>query len=172
MEKLPIEPRRARLEDHQTIVNLIKDAASWLHSKGTDQWARPWPSEPERDERIARGLESGATWMMWDGSTAVATITAYTQGFDRLWTPEELAQPSVYVHRLVVAREYSGRGIGAALIGWAAGQHDAGRVRVDVWSTNQALHRYYEGIGFRFLRVADYPGYPSGALFERSLTRA
>ena len=37
--------RRATADDMETIVDdLIDDARAWLPSKGTDQWARPWPN--------------------------------------------------------------------------------------------------------------------------------
>jgi ribosomal protein S18 acetylase RimI-like enzyme len=176
MKNLPGEPRVASISDHQAIVNLIKEAASWLQTKGTDQWAKPWPSEPDRDERIAFGLATGATWMVWDGATAVATITSYREGNKELWRPAELCRPAVYLHRLCINRDYAGRDIGAALIDWAsdraAQEYGAVSARVDVWTTNAGLHRYYERIGFRFLRVAaDFADYPSGALFERPMVR-
>lgn len=175
MRKLPSEPRLARAEDHQTIVNLVKEASSWLHTKGTDQWARPWPSERERDERIAHGLRSEATWMIWEGCTAVATITSYRRGDARLWTPEERAQPAAYVHRLIINREYAGQAVGAAFVDWAAdrasAEYGARCVRIDVWATNTALHDYYRAIGFSFVRLATgYTDYPSGALFQRPTT--
>jgi len=165
------EPRLATTADLQTILNLIKEAAGWLHTMGTDQWSRPWPSRRERDDRIRDSVAAKATWILWDGATAVATITAHRDGHERLWTPEELLQPAVYLHRIVVSREYAGRRIGARLIDWATNRaalkYGARQTRIDVWATNEALHKYYEAIGFEFVRRADYPGYPSNALFQR-----
>ncbi|MEU8228224.1 GNAT family N-acetyltransferase [Actinoplanes sp. NPDC048967] len=164
----------ASIEDHQAIVNLIKGAASWLPTKGTDQWAKPWPSLAERDERIRQGLETESTWMVWDGATAVATITSFRHGSTLLWTAEERRLPAVYLNRVCINRDYAGQGIGARLIDWASGkaaaEYGAQVSRIDVWSTNFKLHDYYRGIGFRFLRrVDDSLDYPSGALFERPI---
>ena len=47
------------------------------------------------------------------------------------------------------------------------------RLRVDVWTTNRDLHAYYRGHGFkRGARRLPWklPGYPSRALFERTVT--
>jgi GNAT superfamily N-acetyltransferase len=170
-------PQLATPADQQTVVNLVKEAADWLRDKGTDQWARPWPSLAERDERIGAGIAARATWIVWDGAVAVATITARRQGDPRLWHRDELDQPAAYAHRLVVNRDYAGRGIGADLLTWAgeraAAEYAARVTRIDVGTTNAALHRYYERIGFRFVRIAD-SGWdcPSLALFERPVPAA
>jgi hypothetical protein len=39
---LPIRP--AVMDDMETIIGMIAEAAAWLGIKGTDQWASPWPS--------------------------------------------------------------------------------------------------------------------------------
>jgi GNAT superfamily N-acetyltransferase len=78
------------------------------------------------------------------------------------------------VRRIVVARTYTGCGLGAALLDWAADvaqrDHGAALIRIDVWTTNLELHAYYEGQ--RFTRrpgrdPAELAGYPSQALFQR-----
>lgn len=40
-------------------------------------------------------------------------------------------------------------------------------LRIDVWTTNPALQRYYQGQGFRHVRTLANTDYPSGALFQR-----
>jgi hypothetical protein len=46
-------------------------------------------------------------------------------------------------------------------------------IRVDVWTTNLALHAYYKGQGFEHLRTlqfADPWEYPSAVLFQKPVT--
>ncbi|MFC5265072.1 hypothetical protein ACFPJ1_23415 [Kribbella qitaiheensis] len=43
-------------------------------------------------------------------------------------------------------------------------------VRIDVWTDNVGLHRYYEQRGFRHVQTLDLGDYPSGALFQRAAT--
>ncbi|HEY5985248.1 MAG TPA: GNAT family N-acetyltransferase, partial [Streptosporangiaceae bacterium] len=79
------------------------------------------------------------------------------------------------VSRLVVDRSYSGRGLGAQLLSWAGVRarrtHDARWVRVDVWTTNTALHAYYRRQGFMACGFCPTPGYPSAALFQKPTTQ-
>ncbi len=168
------EPQLASEADHQIILNLIKDVAEWLRTKGTNQWAAPWPSYAARDERVRRDIAAGFTWLLWDGHTAVATVTSDREGLPMLWTEAERRIPAAYLHRLIVSREYAGLTVGGWLVDWAtrraALEYGAVETRIDVWTDNLALHRYYRGIGFEFVRVAQDCGtYPSCALFRRSV---
>jgi hypothetical protein len=102
-----------------------------------------------------------------DGATA-ATVALDTFSDPRLWTPDEQADPSMYLHRLIVRRKYVG--LGVDVIEWAcqrAGQLGNHWVRIDVWTDSIGLHRYYEQNGFRHVRTLDLADYPSGALFQR-----
>ncbi len=171
--------RRAAVHDLGMITDIIDDAARWLRtSKATDQWARPWPSPKGRSARIRDGLKWGRTWTAWDDDTnsAAATITIEDEPNPKLWTEFEDAEAAVYVTRLVVCRDYAGLGLGAKLLDWAgkrAGQeYGAQWIRIDVWTTNTALHGYYLCNGFKFVRYCDDPDYPSGALFQRAITEA
>jgi len=167
--------RNAMADDMPAILGLIREAASWLQqSKNTDQWARPWPDEESRDARVTQGIRDGLTWIVEDEGTLAGTITCRERGSDRLWTPAELSETAVYVSRLIACRAQAGMGLGAALIDWAGarGQHawDADWIRVDVWTTNLALHDYYKSQGFEHLRTLEFHNpwdYPSAALFQK-----
>jgi ribosomal protein S18 acetylase RimI-like enzyme len=107
------------------------------------------------------------------GGTA-ATVTCREHGNPMLWTAEEQREPAAYVSRLIVSRRHAGLGIGAALIDWAGllgmSRWQAKWIRIDVWTTNLALHRYYKGQGFEHLRTLQFDDpwdYPSAALFQK-----
>ncbi len=163
--------RPAVPSDQKQILYFIDEAAEWLRTKGTDQWDSPWPNEKKRDARVERGLLAGRTWMVEDDSIPMATITCRPDANSELWSKSEQADPTVYISRLVVSRSYAGQGVGAELLNWAgmwaAQQYDAIWVRIDVWTTNFALHNYYEQLGFRFVRLCEKVEYPSAALFQK-----
>lgn len=164
--------RQSAVEDLPVVAGLVDEAVDWLRRvKDTDQWARPWPSPELSRARLRRFLRAGATWIAWDGGTPAATITTQSRTDLRLWTRQEQAELAVYVHRLIVSRGYAGRGVGAALLNWAASRsarrYGARWVRVDVWTTNKQLHEYYQGQGFTLVRIRSDLAYPSGALFQR-----
>jgi ribosomal protein S18 acetylase RimI-like enzyme len=170
--------RRAERADIPAILDLIGSTAKWLQAcKDTDQWARPWPDEERRDIRVEQGILDGLTWIVEDShGMLAATVTCREHGNETLWTDLEMAEKAAYVSRLIVSRDLAGHGIGAALINWT-GLHGAREwgakwIRVDVWTTNLALHDYYRGQGFEHLRTLDFEDYweyPSAALFQKPM---
>jgi predicted N-acetyltransferase YhbS len=102
------------------------------------------------------------------------TITYRDKGNPHLWTEGERSENAVCVSRLIVSRQHASRGIGAALIDWSGmrgrNRWRADWIRVDVWTTNLALHAYYKGQGFEHLRTLEFADpwdYPSAALFQK-----
>lgn len=99
-----------------------------------------------------------------------ATITLDRDADARLWTPEEIAEPALYVHKLAVDRAYAGTGLGSALLDWAgeqAVQQGAKWLRLDAWSTNLRLQAYYLEHGFTHVRTASDPEVVSGWAAQR-----
>jgi GNAT superfamily N-acetyltransferase len=175
MGEPPFVLSRAREDDRDVIIGLIDAAADWLRTKNTDQWKQPWPSEEDRSHRILRDLVAGNTWIAWQDGIAAATITT-DRAVSPIWPTETRRDPAVYVCRLVVGRAFAGQGLGAALLDWAGlrarHHHSARWIRVDVWTTNVALHAYYQRQGFGFCGFSDTSGYyPSAALFQKETGR-
>lgn len=163
--------RLATPNDLEVILGLIDGAAGWLKTKGTDQWAKPWPSAPERDARVLRGILACRTWLVEDRGIPVATVTYRPDGNPELWTDDELHERAVYMSRLVISRAYAGQDVGATLTDWAGArarrEYGAESLRIDVWTSNFRLHSYYEMRGFRFARRCPDRTYPSAALFYK-----
>jgi GNAT superfamily N-acetyltransferase len=171
---------RATERDFKIVVGLINTAAKWLRTKDTKQWRRPWPTRKARNARVRKGLQLRTTWLAWTRDpdlgrdVAVATITLDNTANPIVWNKDEAAEPAAYVNRLVVDRKYAGRGVGADLLNWAASEaasrFGAEWIRIDVWTDNEALHKYYERQGFERV-YPDCPdeGYPSRARFRRPI---
>jgi GNAT superfamily N-acetyltransferase len=171
MGQLRLALRQAVADDIDTVHGLLLEASRWLRTKGTDQWAVPWPDADGRALRIRRAIAAGRTWIAWDGERAAATITA-SPNDHAIWPAENVRDPAVYVRRLVVGRAYSGHGLGAQLLDWAGLRASRGNgarwIRVDVWTTNTGLHDYYRRQGFEFCGFCDtISEYPSRALFQK-----
>lgn len=166
-----LQIRLATPDDRGVILDLIEEAAAWLRTRDTDQWARPWPDEARRDARVLAGILAGRTWIVMDYGIPVASVTYRPDGNKALWSKAERNEPAGYMSRLVVSRKYAGTKVGAALTDWAGwrsrDEFSADYLRIDVWTTNVRLHRYYEERGFHFLRFCDDPYYPSAALFYK-----
>jgi len=165
--------RPANDADLPAVLALRDEARQWLSARGSDQWSQAWPDPDTMAATIADGIHQGETWCVdGDNGSVIATFTVNRSTYPGLWTEAEQRQPALYVHRLIVARSMSHKGLGAELLDKVtrhARKQGAEFVRVDVWTTNAALHCYYRQHGFRHVRTVDLPGYPSGAVFERSV---
>jgi GNAT superfamily N-acetyltransferase len=166
----------AHPDDLATLLAFRKEAAGWLSALGSDQWSRPYPAD-----RLLATIQAGTVFMVRDGETTAATITLTTEAEDGLWTESELAEPSVYVNKLTVARSHAGQNLGGRLLDWAgdrAYQAGAKWLRLDAWTTNDALQRYYVMQGFEHVRTVRegdaVNGGPrvSGWLAQRATRRA
>jgi len=173
---LVIAQAKGTRENLSAVLGLIEEARYWLRDKGTDQWAAPWPDNEQRDSRVLRGLEVGATWIAWAGDEAAATVTIASRANPAVWSGSDcnLADPAVYAHRLIVSRNFAGWGLGAELSDWTGlrGRRDYGArwIRVDVWTSNCALHGYYMKRGFEPCGICPDPCYPSGALLQKPVS--
>jgi GNAT superfamily N-acetyltransferase len=174
--------RIATPTDWDDVRGLVREAAEWLRdSKDTDQGARPWPDQLGQSQRIRNDLLRGQTWLVWDDTTAAATITIGTEESvdaddQPVWPAHKRHKPALYIRRLVVSRSYAGLGLGAALMNWAAAvanrEHGARLIRIAARTTNLHLHAYLEGQGFTRLEGMDpreLSDYPGQALFERTI---
>jgi|SRR5690606_7530295 GNAT superfamily N-acetyltransferase len=169
---MTITIRQAGAHDTESIAELWTEASRWLASRGYSQW-----QYPVRIDGIARDVAAGTVWLAeHDNGELVGTITIDSTSSSGLWRPEELVD-AIIIHRFVVRRRYTGCGIGARLLQHAEDigrQHARRWIRLDAWTDNTDLHRYYRRAGFRFVRVADTSQLPSparrsAALFERRI---
>ncbi|MEU2471988.1 GNAT family N-acetyltransferase [Streptomyces sp. NPDC012842] len=141
----------ARPDDVTKLLRFREEAAAWLTRLGSDQWQRPYPAD-----RLLATIEAGSVFMVMDGDATAATITLTPYAEDGLWTDQELAEPSRFVTKLTVARMHAGQNIGGRLLDWAGDRalsEGAKWLRLDAWTTNEALQRYYLRQGFEHVRT-------------------
>ncbi|MFI1681749.1 GNAT family N-acetyltransferase [Streptomyces sp. NPDC020607] len=138
-------------EDLQHLLAFRQEAAAWISRLGSDQWSRPYPAE-----RLLKTIEQGTVFMLRDGGKTAGTITLTPDAEEGLWTEEELAEPSLFVNKLTVSRDYAGENWGGRLLDWASSRgYRAGAkwIRLDAWTTNEPLQRYYLDQGFQHVRT-------------------
>ncbi|MER5468922.1 GNAT family N-acetyltransferase [Streptomyces sp. NPDC002685] len=142
----PAEPH-----DVTKLLAFREEAAAWLRDLGSDQWSRPYPAD-----KLLATIEADTVFMLRDGHTTAGTITLTPVAEAGLWTGDELTEPSMFVNKLTIAREYAGQDLGGRLLDWAGDRaHRAGArwLRLDAWTTNEALQRYYLAHGFTHIRT-------------------
>ncbi|MEV0384166.1 GNAT family N-acetyltransferase [Nonomuraea sp. NPDC050643] len=171
----PLSLRRAEPADLPGVLTLLADTAEWLYTRGVRQWPRggfgPERIEPLIEERVLFLLDDELRYLDPDESAPpVATIALDEHADPEFWTPADDPGAALYIHKLAVARPWSGSGLGDALLDWAGAMaHSSGLpwLRLDCAKGNPRLQDYYRGRGFRHLRTVDLPHRSSGALFER-----
>ncbi|MGW6870006.1 GNAT family N-acetyltransferase [Streptomyces sp. NPDC054901] len=144
-------------DDLATLLAFREEAAAWLSALGSDQWRRPYPAD-----RLLKTIESGTVFMVRDEGV---TVTLTEEVEDGLWTADELKEPSMFVNKLTVARTHAGQDIGGSLLDWAgdrACRAGAKWLRLDAWTTNEALQRYYLSHGFEHVRTVREGGAVNG----------
>lgn len=155
----------AELTDLHQLLRFRHDASKWLSERGIDQWSNPFPSS-----HIARSIKQGEVFLIKDGNVTAATVTL-DQAVDlRLWTREEANEPALYVHKLAVDRAYAGTDLGGQILNWASTQAataGARWLRLDAWTTNIRLQRYYLDHGFEHIRTVDDRDIVSGWLARK-----
>ncbi|WP_409250864.1 GNAT family N-acetyltransferase [Bacillus sp. SCS-153A] len=142
--------RKAREEDKEKILSLLVGAAEWLQTKGTSQWDYYMTDLEANTEEVLESIKNQSTYLLeQDGLAAASVILEENPGdWDReIWGEESAQTDVVYLHRLVVNRNFAGRGIGDALMEWAK-KHVRGRekkyIRFDCLNSNEGLNSYYQ----------------------------
>jgi GNAT superfamily N-acetyltransferase len=142
---------RADLDD---VLEILNEAARWLTSRGIRQWpADGFPREP-----IAGDIARGEVYIARCERGAVGTFAL--QWSDPLFWPGA-ADEAAYIHRIAVRR--NARGLGVELLKFAERVTIAKGpklLRLDCFSGNEPLCRYYERAGF--VRRADIEIDPRG----------
>ncbi|MEU9323811.1 GNAT family N-acetyltransferase [Streptomyces canus] len=141
----------AEPHDVAKLLAFREEAAAWLRDLGSDQWSRPYPAD-----KLLTTIEAGTVFMVRDGEATAATITLTPEAEGGLWTESELQEPSMFINKLTVARTHAGRNLGGRLLDWAGDRaHRAGAkwLRLDAWTTNEGLQRYYLRQGFDYVRT-------------------
>ncbi|HEY2280145.1 MAG TPA: GNAT family N-acetyltransferase [Streptosporangiaceae bacterium] len=178
----PLYVRRAQPKDLDAITGMIDDAKVRLRELGTDQWSTDWADRQgrKRRDRVEHSLAEGKTWLaefiyehpVHPAVLPVATVTIERTANPAVWTDSPVTdEPAVYLGRLVTAEGFGGLHIGSRMLDWA-GRHGADRygaqwIRIDVWTTNTALHEYYVKRDFEDAGLVPDQSYPSQKLFQR-----
>jgi GNAT superfamily N-acetyltransferase len=166
---------RASPDDFDAVRSLLQEASRWLGTKDTDQWAVPWPDENGRNTNIKRAIKAGRTWIALDDAARPAATLTASPNHHGIWPEADRSEPAVYVRRITVSRRFAGQGLGSQLLDWAGlragSEYGAIWVRVDVWTTNEKLHKYYVARGFTERGRCPIPNYPSAVLFQKPVDR-
>ena len=164
-----MDVRRAGTGHLDLAVAILEEASDWMRRRSGGGWdPGQFPSEVVTHGRLWRAFEEGDLYLAWEDGRPLATVTLQWQ--DELFWPGA-PDDAGYVHRLAVASDAHGRGIGREVLSWAEDEARArGKrfLRLDTSAENPALRPYYEDAGFE-LKHERVVGLWNVVLYERSL---
>lgn len=144
-------------EDEETVRELNLQTARWLNSIGSTQWGEMLHGKDKH--KLARAIEHGEVFAFrQEGEDELAgsvILQQHPSDWDKgLWGEESTsAGNAVYLHRLVVNRQNSGKGLGAEIVSWTEnGIRFTGkdRIRLDCIANNEKLNLFYKRCGYTY----------------------
>jgi GNAT superfamily N-acetyltransferase len=159
---------RAEEGDLAGAVEILEEAAEWTARLGLPSWEPGGFRSPSGRGRtqLTKALLSGGLYVARIGEEAAATVSLLDRDV-RFWPG---ARPdALYVHKLAVSRRYARRGVGRAILEWAAEEaRERGKqhLRLDCSQEDPRIRAYYEDAGFRHHGDLTVDAFPV-ALYER-----
>lgn len=144
--------------EQATVADLEAIRSAYAHGRALQRETGS-PLWPEfSDAAILAEINSGALHRVLDDDALVGVFSAVYDD-EPIWAELERGA-HIYLHRIVRASSYPGRGLVAAVFAWALERAEAlGRegLRMDTWASNDALIAYYGKRGFALLGTRRIP---------------
>ena len=163
---------KATLKDLPTILSLFDAAQAWLVGKGL---AEQWGTEPFSEtqvERFTEWLERDVLYVLRDKVFIVGTLVINSEPPDYARSAcEKYPRQALYLEAFAVHPNFRGRHFGRQLLEFAkseARRRGVDWLRLDCWSGNEALKRYYVDAGYSRFAHCEL-GTWRGALFEKHI---
>lgn len=137
--------RQAAVPDTDTVVDVLREAAAWLASRGMPMWR----ASELLPEHIAVAVGQGQFFVAESDGVVAGTIKF--QLTDPEFWPDVPPDESAFVHRLAVRRSFAGGAVSSALLSWACDRTAAlprRWLRLDCEASRDRLRAIYERFGF------------------------
>lgn len=147
--------RLARIEEFETALELLRNAALWLKSKHIDHWQN-WinPSEIYVNW-IKEGFELEQFYFILNNETIIGMFRLLWED-ELFWGKQE--NNAGYIHSFTIDRKYYGFGIGTKVLNMVENicrENNKKYLRLDCGARNNGLSKYYEDYGFKQLGIIE-----------------
>jgi ribosomal protein S18 acetylase RimI-like enzyme len=145
MSIMKFELHTAQITHIGRMMELYEEARRWHAEMSVSQW-------PLFElERVLDDIDNKRLFVIKAGQCVLGGVTVTDE--DVLIWGDDL--PALYIHRLVVARDFKGQNIGSMIVEHVERMAIKRRkliLRLDCWADNDRLKRYYEQLGFKQVR--------------------
>ncbi len=153
--------------DLDQIFELFEHSIQYQEKKGYPVWRNYDKSA------IIKDLADGNQYkVVIDSMTAIVFSVCYTDKV--IWRDLDQGN-SIYLHRIVVNREFKGQKLFGTILDWAikqSKQKGFDRIRMDTWAANPTLIAYYKNFGFTFIENYTTPDSKELPVHNRNLALA
>ncbi len=144
------EVRLATLKNIDEVMFLVADAKEYMHATGNYQWDENYPLR----QHFETDIINDDLWL-FNGNNALAGFICINrvQPVEYNTSDWETPEDSLVVHRMVIARQFAGRGIGQQMMQFAEEKaREAGltSIRSDTNSKNSVMLHIFSKLGYRF----------------------
>lgn len=144
-----MEIRQCSLFDTEKIEEILLNVWEWLNKNNNDMWDKKWLNW----EHLSKNYKIEECFISYIKNIPIGLIIL--QKYDPYHWKEVKPNESIFIHKLAVKREFSGQGVANFMINFAkdyANQNSIRFLRLDTLSTIKKLRKFYENIGFKFVR--------------------
>ncbi|KAF8975218.1 hypothetical protein BGZ46_009323 [Entomortierella lignicola] len=145
--------RNTKPEELEKYINILERAAEWMESQKLAQWIPGTFRKPESRLHISNAIAAQNSYVVEEvlsGDIAAIFALNYEDPFDdMLWAPllgSENWKDAIYVHRLVVEKQYQGKGIVPMILAFAEDlvpKKGKKYLRLDCRGNNPGLRKFY-----------------------------
>jgi GNAT superfamily N-acetyltransferase len=163
--------RKARPDEMDMVLLLLKEAALWLREKKIDYWQQWLDPPPNFTEWIERGFDNDEFFIAEQDGNPAGCFRLQRQD-PQLWGQQE--DNAGYIHSFTVKRELAGQGNGYKLLKLIEAYcRDNGKtlLRLDCGTDIPGIRKYYEKYGFKWVNDTVYSGFPT-TLYEKQIGRS
>ncbi|MCB5951499.1 GNAT family N-acetyltransferase [Enterococcus sp. BWT-B8] len=146
-----MEMHRVLKEEADIAINIMKDTALWLQSKGSQQWSDVLEGTDKHDLKGA--VQRGDVYFFTVNQKIVGMAAVWntpTLWDQKLWKVSRQAEKIFYIHRLIVHPDYRGLNYGTEMLKKIKVYFEsiAVELRLDCISSNKKLIYFYRNNGF------------------------
>lgn len=147
---------QAEITDLALIEEMLYETASWLKSIGSKQWNGVL--EGKDNHNTQQAIERGEVFYCTIDKEPVGMFILWSKQSEwdsQLWGIDD-STDYFYLHRLNIARKFSGQGIANKIlteISTYSQEKEKNGVRLDCIASNEVLNQLYQSANFVFLKT-------------------
>jgi GNAT superfamily N-acetyltransferase len=149
--------RLAEPEDANHVINMLKKIAQWMQNNEIHQWQ--YLLMGGDDDEIKASISKKETFIILNDKGIVGTFTLspHQSEWDQQIFGIDTEPDSLYLHRLAIAPEFMGNGLGSDIVKWIHANVKSNKLylKLDCVADNIKLNHFYKENGFEYIGETD-----------------